>query len=825
MSSEQFREQGIQAAKARRIDEARQLLQQALRLNPRDELAWLYLASIATEKKDRLVYLQKVLEINPDSELGRKAVQAMGIDPEQLIALTNQQRGSASPAPPRPAIQRPASLSPAPPPIADDANTVNTADDDYPTETFTGRVPVAERAPVAAAPAASPAASGLPLPPPPDPSAPPGVPIPDINYLEEALIYAEGVARRYTIPTTSEIAWKAKEKGRAGERDILELRLRIAGAVGGVLLVIGLIGGAILAISPEAQATVLGIRTRTPTPSPTLTPTNTPGLTPTPSATLDSTRNPTFTPTPTIPLTLSPVGNINATPRPTSLYLPEPPGRSIIEAALLLETGQITEALPTLAAERLNTSRVFNPNPYYFEARALVANGQLARAEQLIAEAEGRLDEVNADQARRYKPLLDLGQAEIEVQRGIDALAVRNLPAAQAAFRAARERLQAVLAFDTRYARAHVLLARTFALEGNYDQALAVLSQGQLAPGLASDITLILEKGEIHLTEALSTRSANPSAAREDFAQADFQAYLAYFLNPFDENAHDLRIRTALAQGLAGQAVLNALDYLFYHPDNPKALRLLGDARTAEGNFDLALEAYTRALQNVTDDDTRADILISRARLFNQQGRANQAFVDYDAAYALRPAPALRAERMQVAYRAGELTIAAQDAEALLGSGALPDDQVRLIQARVLVDQANGREAAYRQALSLLNNITGLPADQRAIADEYRARAHFGLGNLGDALNAINSAVNTTETASRRYLRARIHEANGQTTQAIRDYEWVLAWDTVYGFDFTPDAESRLRLLLNPPPTPTPTPFPDNDGGENGEETNGDSAP
>lgn len=792
MSSEQFREQGIQAAKERRVDDARRLLQQAIKLNPQDETAWLYLASIASDKKERLVYLQKVLQLNPQNELGRKAVQAMGIDPEQVIALkpaqptTPESPAAARPPEPTTGIRplRPA----APPPTVDDAETFDEFEDEEipDIDEVSPDQDEVELAPV----------SSLPLPPPPDPSAPPGIPVPDVNYLEEVLIHAEGIAKRHSVAPASDIEWIHKEKGRAGERDILELRLRIAGAVLGVLVVFGGIFGIFLATNPQAQATILGIRTRTATSTPTLTPTNTPGLTPTPSATLDTTLNPTYTPTPTIPLTLSPVGNINVTPRPTTLKLPEPPGRAILDAALAIERGGAAAILPTLEAERQNTSRVFNPNPYYYEARAQLAQGRIDRAEALISEAEGRLDDVNVDQARRYKVLVDLGAAEIEVQRGVNALAARNRAAAQSAFQAAQGKLEEVIAFDSLYARAHVLLARTDSLLGNYTDAIATLDQAMLTPQLAVDVNIILEKAEIYFAQARSLRTSNPAAAREAFQRAEHEAYYAYFLNPYEERAHDLRIQAALELGEPGQAVLNTLDYLFYHPNSAKAFRLLGIARTAEGNHDLALEAYTRALENVEDDETRADIVLSRATLFTQQGRYQQALEDYNVAYEIRETPEIRALRMQTAYLAGDLDTASRDASALLGSGEFPDEQIRFIQARVLIDQATeGDTQDYQQALSLLNAFSNesLPVELRPVADEYRARAHFRLGNLTDALNSINRALQTVETGSGHYLRGQILQANARPGDAIRDYEWVLAWNTVYDFLFAPEVEEHIQ--------------------------------
>ncbi|RMG77384.1 MAG: hypothetical protein D6711_01705, partial [Chloroflexi bacterium] len=88
MSDERAREleeRGIAAAKAGRKDEARALLQHSLRINSNNDNAWLWLASVARDKRERLLCLQKVLELNPQNEMGLRAVRAMGIDPQKLV--------------------------------------------------------------------------------------------------------------------------------------------------------------------------------------------------------------------------------------------------------------------------------------------------------------------------------------------------------------------------------------------------------------------------------------------------------------------------------------------------------------------------------------------------------------------------------------------------------------------------------------------------------------------------------------------------------------------------------------------------------------------
>jgi tetratricopeptide (TPR) repeat protein len=831
MSSEQFRERGIEAAKARRTDEARKLLQQALRLNPRDEVAWLYLASVSTDKKERLLYLQKVLEINPKNEMGIKAVQALGITPEQLLNAKPASTPTRPPEPAKPPTPKP--LQPiAPPPqheeeipdylrdldtndeaedddsfIPDYLRDLDTEDeDDYSTlvleddpddeDPFTEDLP-SRPVPIdilqPAAPAPIVTRSTLPTPPPSDPSRP-GIPIPDENYLREVLLYIEPIMEQHRSLPVDEIEWIRKEKGRAGERDIIGLRLQIAAAVAGAAIVIGLIGLFIVYNVPEVRRVVF-VATRTPTLTPSNTPTATPGFTPTPSATLDTTRFPTYTPSPTIPFTLTPLGNINVTPRPTELDLPVQPERAIIDSAALIERGEYEAALPTLQVEQQAAERVYNPNPYYYRALALARSGEFEDALAVMIEAEEGLSRVASSDVTRYRPLVDLGFAEVFVEQALAALSRNNGAEAGQRLTEALTRLEEAVSVDPRLARAHQLIAQTYRLQGEYAAAIRQIDTGMELPELANDLALIIEKARTYLEEGRDLlRQGSAENARVQFERADYQAFYALYLNPYSETAHQLRIESALARDLPGLAVLYIETYLFYHPNNATALRYLGDARTAEGNLDLAFNAYNQALAGGEVSEGLINTLISRAELYEQERRYDLALADYNRALEAAPDDvSIRAGRMQAAYRAGDFDTVLQDSELLLGSGAITDSEVRLLRARVLVDQG-GREG-LTEALGLLNQVGDfeLTLELAAEANDYRARVNFELENYEAGLTAINRAFELDgDTGTRHYLRGQIHQALDDFANAARDYEWVVTWNEVYGFDFGEDAFGRL---------------------------------
>lgn len=75
----QLLQQGIAAARGNRPDIAREKLQQAVRLDPRNETIWLWLSSVARDDKERLFCLKQLLAINPQNEFALKGLQALGV--------------------------------------------------------------------------------------------------------------------------------------------------------------------------------------------------------------------------------------------------------------------------------------------------------------------------------------------------------------------------------------------------------------------------------------------------------------------------------------------------------------------------------------------------------------------------------------------------------------------------------------------------------------------------------------------------------------------------------------------------------------------------
>jgi tetratricopeptide (TPR) repeat protein len=892
MSSEQarqFRERGIALAKARRTAEARQALQQALRLDPRDETSWLYLASITDDVKERLVYLRKVLEINPQNAMAIKAVGVLGLDPQQLLSTTSTSTSTI------PTVQPP-SVAPTPEPepepstseeddaadlpdyllgLDDDSDTADTPDDDDIPDYLRDLAGDDESASAAggldasylpdfdddeeddpfgdvdsfrqavfgdASPHVSPFegmdedfeedelvdANAAPerlsltpderprLIPPPRDQTRPGVPVPDDAYLNQVLAALPDIIAPYTQPQDSatNVEWVHKDKNRIGERDIWVLRSQIAAGVLAALLVLGVVGWFVINNVPEVRRVVFAA-TRAPSLTPSNTPTYTPGFTPTPSATLDTTQFPTYTPSATIPATFTPQGNLEATARPTELEVPDQPDRAVQDGARLISEGLYVEAAGTLAADRESLGETFNPNPYYFEAVALARNGEYRNALNIMTDAEAGLGRVSSGDVNRYRPLVDLGFAEVYIEQANDAFATGSAAEGNQLLTSAIERLQAAITGDPRLGRAYELLADSYTQLGETSAAIEAIDAGLQFPELADNVAMILAKGRAYLAEARTfAAQGETEAARAQYESADHEGFVAAYLNPYSEPAYQLRIAAALERGQPGLAVLITDTYNLYYPNNPTMFRLRGDARLQEGNVDLAFAAYSQALENGEEVAALVDALAARGDLYVQQRRYDLALADFNQAYSAAPDDnSLRARRMQVAYLVGDYATVLDDSQALLGSGALPDSQIRLLRARTLIDQAGrltqtgtfqASTDVYTEALGLLDQIPigSLSPEENAAADEYRAEAQFVLGNSTAALDAINRALAIEDSGVSRYLRARIYETlvdNPDVTDpiaaAIRDYEWVLGWNTVFGFSFGDDASQRLETL------------------------------
>lgn len=84
----QLLQQGMAAAKAGQKQQALEILQRVVKLDPRNESAWLWLSSVARNNQERIFCLRQLYSINPSNDLAIKGLQALGIDPttEKVVA-------------------------------------------------------------------------------------------------------------------------------------------------------------------------------------------------------------------------------------------------------------------------------------------------------------------------------------------------------------------------------------------------------------------------------------------------------------------------------------------------------------------------------------------------------------------------------------------------------------------------------------------------------------------------------------------------------------------------------------------------------------------
>ncbi len=720
MASEQARElrqRGIAAAKAGQKEQARQLLQQALRLEPRNEAAWVWLMSVARDQRERLICLHRLLEVNPQSTVGLQSLQALGLTREQLA------------------------------------------------QQATGKAPQIQAMP--SRPITEPS------------SPPPGIPIPTPQQVVEAQSQVDVIIREYLAPLSGykNVTWVHKTKKRAGERDATLLNIYLAGGAAVAILLV-LIGGFLIVWNnPELRGIVFA-PTQTPsfTPAPpTLTPTPTLGVTPTSSPTPEQ----TYTPSPTVPPEL-PDGAATQFPQPTPLYpLPERPVR---DAVAIWKNGDLEAALPLLEVEVTQVSISFDPNPYYYRALALAESGETDTALQLLSDGESRLQ--NAPNSR-FQALLDTGIAQVNLKLAETALQSGDRDEARLYLNNVQDRAEAAIEGDPRLVQAHLALARFFSLQDDDERAVSVLNEGLVVPELAGDVNLLVARGEAYFR-------------LEEYDQAIYQAFLALYVEPANEQAHLLRVRAALAENQPGLAVNYVEAYLLDYPGSITGFTLRGDAFLMEGKTDLALENYNRALAGGTDAPAAVNALVARGRIYMQVRRFANARDDFAQAFLLSDDLNIQALRMQAAYEAGNYATAERDAEKLLGQGVLPDAEIQLLQARLLVDRAAaGNSEAYQEALDLLDASAGRVSDSlQPVVNEYRARAYYNLESYDEALRSVDTALTASETGGRHYLRGLILEAQGETEAAIREYEWVALWGQVYPYAFLPDTVTRLENLL-----------------------------
>ncbi|MFP4323439.1 MAG: tetratricopeptide repeat protein [Anaerolineales bacterium] len=91
-----FLKQGIALAREGEKDQAREYFQNAIRLDPQNEAAWLWMSSVARDNRERLFCLKNLLQINPENEMALKGLRALGVDPQTVLEQAPAETAGAS---------------------------------------------------------------------------------------------------------------------------------------------------------------------------------------------------------------------------------------------------------------------------------------------------------------------------------------------------------------------------------------------------------------------------------------------------------------------------------------------------------------------------------------------------------------------------------------------------------------------------------------------------------------------------------------------------------------------------------------------------------
>ncbi len=92
-----FLKQGIALARDGDKAQARDYFQNAIRLDPQNETAWLWMSSVAKDNRERVFCLKNLLQINPENEMALKTLRALGVDPGDVLAAEAPPAPGAAP--------------------------------------------------------------------------------------------------------------------------------------------------------------------------------------------------------------------------------------------------------------------------------------------------------------------------------------------------------------------------------------------------------------------------------------------------------------------------------------------------------------------------------------------------------------------------------------------------------------------------------------------------------------------------------------------------------------------------------------------------------
>ncbi len=814
--------QGVAAARQGDKDTARKALSASLKLDPTNENAWFALATVAKNDDERLKMLRRLMQLNPQNAQGLKLMERLGLTMDDVLPGQSPPPLADEPQPPSPppfaepkpfasteeveAVQPPQEPGRPLPPV----QRIGATPPPQPLEQFQQEPEPAAPPPVEPL---RPPRVGPPGPPP----GQPGIPVPDGSKLARAEENAEVIVEEFLTPPLPPdgIEWVQKTKGRAGEREVVLVRLAIGTASTITTLVVLAVAGYALLQVPAVQEFIdqstptrfISLAEPTATGTPETTPTNTPGQTATPSPTPAPFEEgtPTPTETATVPPQIDPGDPLQ--PVATDVSFPIPLDNAGRTSAINIAAGQYELALPTLAVAIEDTRLSFDVSPYYLRSLALALSGERNEAIGLLDAAERRRIEESPNDPES-EGLIRSGYAEVYYELGRQALERGETNQANNDFSRVNLPAEEAIVLLPDYAPPYLALARRHRAAENYEAALDVLNAALDIGDLEDDVRLITERGRVFFDQGL-------------LAPAQYQAFFALFVDPLSEPAHLLNTEIALQIAEetgdvqdAGDAVLAAQGYLRFHPRSVVGWTMLGQARELEGNTLLAIQAYSQAVQigdNAEEQPVALEALRARADLYTARNQFALAAADLDAAIEAGDSEDLRARQLRLAYRAGELERVVELVEELsLSEDATISDGVLSAYAVLSTASEANSQSEYQDLVDEISqNFNLYPEDLQPEINTIRARALVELEEPQQALTFIESAISEGgDTAGRRLVRAgvyvelaqadniRLAQAEENFLAARADYDWVLTFSQLYPIEqLVLDAQDGLAAL------------------------------
>lgn len=380
-------QQAIQAIKAGDKITGRQILADILQADLNNELAWLWMSSVADSDNERRKYLEQVLKINPENKTAQKGLAALD---QKLAAKTPPSSAPAAETLTKPGRSLGARLA---------ARSKDKEAQTVPSKPVAAAPPTQAQAPIAPGPVAS-TQPDQPSPTPSEPAVEPApfdtAPVPEpaadgrISEIREQLMEPPAVKQ---VSPGSRLAqfWQT---GRG--------KLAIGGAAGGLLLLCTVSLACALLFAPSLGQTPPTAAAAVETPIETATVTPTPFI-PAATPTFGPSPTPTLTPTPTS--TSTPVVLPTATVTPTPSRTPTPDQKLQIAQVVGIVSGDMIDVILGNETRRVKYILVDAPalndpergtEPFgqeAFEFNRSLVEGQTVTLEKDVSEtdAEGRL--------------------------------------------------------------------------------------------------------------------------------------------------------------------------------------------------------------------------------------------------------------------------------------------------------------------------------------------------------------------------------------------------------------------------------------------------